>query len=853
MFKRMPRRFKNNQFEYNNICYEDCPNNTYKIFQNRNICIVNVPENYYLDEDNINKECYNTCKKCSQSGNDTNNNCDECLNNYIFLNESSVPSKNCYRECIYFFYFNETDQYVCTESNICPSPYNKLIEEKKKCIDECKKDDEFSFNFNNICVKECPENTKIDIDEKKCLESCLPNQIELGNYCYNNLPNNFNQFSNNQNNILINNNDKFQEQLSNILQQAYSPENGNSITIQRDDDIIFQITDSKKELELLKNKSNNINNISIIDLGDCEIKLRETYHINENDSLIFVKNEKKSNKASGKKVDFDVYEPYNKTKLNLSICDGTSINIIIPVVLSEETKELYEKMKESGYDMFNINDPFYQDICTPFDSEDGTDMPLSDRINYIFNNDDTKCQSNCKLSVYSLESQYLNCSCSPNEDANDENNVIIEEFTAKKIYESFYEVLKYSNYDIFKCFNIINNKNIILKNIGSIIIIIYFCVYLICLIIFIIKGINPLKTRLKNNIEKSNEKNNLKLKNNFDFLFYPPQKNKSKSKNKSKNKSENKSKNEKNTVVIFANNSDTKKNNKKIKKRKIKTHIIKDKEKTNTKDKFLMLSSNNNLNISPSEQNTNLNLKKETLKIKTKIDNEEKKEYDDFELNELEYTEEIKYDKRSLWQMYWATLKREHLIIFTFINCKDYNLLYIKLTRFVTLMAGDMALNAFFFSDKSMHKLFLNYGKYDFFQQIPQIVYSTIISQLIEVFLCFLSLTDKHIYQIKSALKTISKAKIEQIIKCVYIKLTIFYIFTFICFVVYWYIISVFCGVYRNTQKHFIKDSIISFSICLAYPFILYFLSASLRICSLRLSKNRLKCIYNLSSIIPFF
>jgi len=93
------------------------------------------------------------------------------------------------------------------------------------------------------------------------------------------------------------------------------------------------------------------------------------YHINENDSLIFVKNEKKSNKASGKKVDFDVYEPYNKTKLNLSICDGTSINIIIPVVLSEETKELYEKMKESGYDMFNINDPFYQDICTPFDSE----------------------------------------------------------------------------------------------------------------------------------------------------------------------------------------------------------------------------------------------------------------------------------------------------------------------------------------------------------------------------------------------------------------------------------------------------------------------------------------------------
>ena len=60
-----------------------------------------------------------------------------------------------------------------------------------------------------------------------------------------------------------------------------------------------------------------------------------------------------------------------------------------------------------------------------------------------------------------------------------------------------------------------------------------------------------------------------------------------------------------------------------------------------------------------------------------------------------------------------------------------------------------MALNVFFFSDESMHKIFLNYGKYNFIQQIPQIIYTTIISQLIEVFLCYLSLTDKHFYKIK--------------------------------------------------------------------------------------------------------
>ena len=39
--------------------------------------------------------------------------------------------------------------------------------------------------------------------------------------------------------------------------------------------------------------------------------------------------------------------------------------------------------------MFDINDRFYQDICTPYKTEDNTDILLSDRIDYIYNNEDT--------------------------------------------------------------------------------------------------------------------------------------------------------------------------------------------------------------------------------------------------------------------------------------------------------------------------------------------------------------------------------------------------------------------------------------------------------------------------------
>ena len=495
--------------------------------------------------------------------------------------------------------------------------------------------------------------------------------------------------------------------------------------------------------------------------------------------------------------------------------------------LSKETKQLYDQMKESGFDMFNINDSFYQDICTPFDSPDGTDILLSDRINYIYNNDDTQCQPNCQFSLYSIESQYMECSCSTNENANYEN-LNKDIFTTKKIYESFYDVLKYSNYDILKCYKIITNIKALKSNIGCMITIIYFCCYLICVFIYIFKGIDPLRKKL-GKILKMKKTNNITKKNsNIDNILYPPVKKKA-------------------TPKLFV--KVNKKNMNKIIFKKI-DFSSKSNIKNNKSKVYSISGSRNNVLVNPKFNEINIkNLKHNGIKPK----NIKQIIYSDYELNELEYKEAVKLDKRTLFQIYWATLKREHLIFFTFCSNDDYNLFSIKLTRFVFLILGDMALNTFFFSDDSMHKLFLNYGKYNFIQQIPQITYSTIISLLIEVFLCYLSLTDKYFYLIKTSFMKGNKEEIKKIIKCIKIKLIMFFIFVFIFFVLYWYIISVFCGVYRNTQITFIKDSVLSFSICLIYPLILYFISASLRICSLKNRKASCKCIYSLSYMIPFF
>ena len=80
------------------------------------ICSNSIPENYYLDNgDNIYKECYSSCKKCTQSGNFERNNCVECQDNYRLINEPFSIEKNCYEECSDYYYFNGINLYYCAQ------------------------------------------------------------------------------------------------------------------------------------------------------------------------------------------------------------------------------------------------------------------------------------------------------------------------------------------------------------------------------------------------------------------------------------------------------------------------------------------------------------------------------------------------------------------------------------------------------------------------------------------------------------------------------------------------------------------------------------------------------------------
>ena len=255
------------------------------------------------------------------------------------------------------------------------------------------------------------------------------------------------------------------------------------------------------------------------------------------------------------------------------------------------------------------------------------------------------------------------------------------------------------------------------------------------------------------------------------------------------------------------------------------------------------------------------------IKTKTKFelkDEEEKfdeinikdtQKLDNYELYHLEFSEAIILDKRDFLTTYLALLKREQLIMFTFLSWNDYNLFYVKIDRFIFLLVIAIAMNSLFFADKTIHKLYLDEGKYNFGQSIPQIIYSLLIAHAIEILLCFLTMTDKHIYEIKGIKKTKDASeRIFQIIKLMRIKLIVFFVFTSILFIFYWYCVSAFCAVYQKTQGFLILNSFFSFLIFLIDPFIIYGIIVLLRKLALNYSGKKVMIwIYNISKFFPIF
>ena len=191
--------------------------------------------------------------------------------------------------------------------------------------------------------------------------------------------------------------------------------------------------------------------------------------------------------------------------------------------------------------------------------------------------------------------------------------------------------------------------------------------------------------------------------------------------------------------------------------------------------------------------------------------------FTDYELNYMVYDEALKNDRRSYCSYYLSLLRIKHLLIFSFCPMNDYNSRVIKVVLFFINFAVFFTVNALFFNDSTMHKIYQDGGSFDFIYQLPKIIYSSLISTGINIFLKSMALTGTDIIEIKQCKDDDieeTKNKVKERIKC---KITSFFLISSLLLILFCYYIGCFCAVYRNTQMHLIKDSIISFGLSFIY------------------------------------
>ena len=445
----------------------------------------------------------------------------------------------------------------------------------------------------------------------------------------------------------------------------------------------------------LNKKNNEYKNNITMNLGQCENLLKNDYNISDNDSLYILQIISEENGMKIPKIEYEIYYPlynsYNLTKLNLTSCQDTKIEISIAVSIDEDL------------DKYNSSSDYYNDICSKTTSESGTDISLKDRRNEFVDNNMSLCEENCELIDYDYTKEKAKCSCDVKLSIPSNYDI---KFNKKDFLKSFIDIKNIDNLNIMKCYKIVFKIKDLIKNYGFFIISFIIVLYFITLIIFWAYSYNKLKNDINIMISLLKINETTIIKNDIKKITKKKKKKKVKRKKKIKNNNTNSNINNLNNKIELKNNYDEN-----IEKRNYSGLITQ-----NLEDKSINIMKNDIL----------LNINKNDIYAKSLL--EEK----DFEINSLDYEEAFKLDHRNYFQYYISLLKYNHPILFSFAPFKDYNPRVIKMFLFFFSFCLDFSINALFFNDDTMNKIYEDKGKFNFLYQIPQILYSTLISRFID-------------------------------------------------------------------------------------------------------------------------
>ena len=491
--------------------------------------------------------------------------------------------------------------------------------------------------------------------------------------------------------------------------------------------------------------------------------------------------------------------------------EGLLIPLIEYEIFNPETKEIIDlnhfknnnlniiinipiSINKNNWFKYDPNNVYYNDICYTYTTERGTDSTLFDRQNEFNNGNYSLCFKNCINKGYDFENEKVICECKIERLYG--NN--IDDYLTKFIIS-----MKSINFNIIKCYKLLFSKEGLIKNVANYLILLILIIYIIAAIYFYVKGYDLICIEINEILDQKF----LEFRNEINYKI--GEKDISKENSTMTEKISNKKINN-----ILINSIDSKPDSKNNIKSKINNKYIKQPIKKNNKSQKVI-------------------------------------EYLEFEINSFKYKDALEKDKRTYFQFYISLIKEKHIVLFTFNRNKDYNSFIIKICFLIFSFSLFLVVNAFFFNDLTLHRIYLDYGKFNFIYVLPHIIYSIITTSIINEIIKKLSLSYPNILGIKNERNEYKlKGRVLTEIKCIIIKFICFFIFGIIFLILFWYYLSCFCAVYKNTQIYFIETILIGYILSLIYPFIYFLLPGLLRISSMKCAGE---CFYQISQLIQLF
>ena len=781
--------------------------------------------------------------------------------------------------------FNCTGQCYNHQKNVLPN--------KKICVENCQVDDFLKYEYNNMCMKECPLGTHhIYRQEFICQKDvqCEEYQTNITNCekkigyfidpkdgiykpCYRSCQ------SCNATGDIYNKNclehlaDIYLDYLQSIINSLNTTDIDNGVDmVHYEDDVIFMLTTTFNQ------KNNEYSNTSVIDLGECESKVREAYNISRNDSIYILKIDTYTPGFLTPKVDYELYYPSkskNLTLVNLTICKNIPIDIFIPFNISK-----------NDLDKYNPDSDLYNDICYTYTTDNGTDKPLADRRDDYINYNLSLCEEGCHFEDFDDVNKKAKCSCLVKIKLPIISEVKVDK---NRLRESFLDIKNIINIKLLKCIHLLFDSKNIFTNYSNYMAVFLFIFSIIAIFLFSCKSYIKIKSfiiiiykhrkkenekKFKNIINNNNNINNQEqINNNHQNRNISENQRRRTIKHRSKNINLKDTKNKGIDLSSPCENKNMKKEDKNVIINSLQINNVNNYKSGQKKNNLLKISTNNknkipkskttksserqmginnlrnsflNKRINNSRQNTNKGNK--AIIAKKVVKNSK---YNESELNILSYQKALKHDKRTYFQYYISLLRTKHILIFSFFNFKDYNSSIIKMYIFFFSFQIDYSINAMFYSESTMHKIYLDGGNFDIIYQIPSMIYSSVLSIAFINLIKILGLCENNIMSLKNCKYQKIKETMKREMKCIQIKIFLFFIITYILLFAFWIYVGCFCAVYKNTQIHLLKEVATSLGVSFLTPFFISLLPGIFRIPSLKKNTNRIM-LFQISKILQF-